>query len=240
MALDTAELMDHLGWEKAHIVGISMGGMISLELASTYPKRIASLALCVTHAGGGFGRFAPFSGMTSMLKSFTIKDPRARAKVLMPILYSKSYLERVDEVTGRTHMEIRTDDYVKHVENIPQLPTVAAVAGHLRVVMTHHVTDKRLNIIKENKIPITIMCGTDDHLVRTSNSFVLRDILTPAEFIQFDSGHVINVEHEAEFNAALARNIQRGATTVPSETPTPEPLSTPADASSNTTEMPIF
>ena len=69
MARDILELLNHLQWERFHLVGLSMGGMISLELSflgtilrsistsiSTKSfvvlERLLSLSLFVTHAGG--------------------------------------------------------------------------------------------------------------------------------------------------------------------------------------------
>ncbi|EFA79118.1 hypothetical protein PPL_07943 [Heterostelium album PN500] len=207
MARDGLELMDHLGWQQAHIVGVSMGGMIALELATSAHARVSTLSLCVTHAGG-FGRIPPILGMLKMLRSFTIKDHRERGRVLMPILYSENYLKKLDE-NGQPILESLLDSYVEDVSKMT-LPKPAAVAGHIKTVTTHHITDSRLRELKEKtNIPILVMCGDIDHLVRTSNSFLLRDILSPAEFIQFDSGHCINVEHKQEFNEALARNFKR-------------------------------
>ncbi|KAI8057769.1 Alpha/Beta hydrolase protein [Syncephalis plumigaleata] len=45
MTIDTIELLDHLGWtSNVHLTGISMGGMISLQLLAHYPQYFASAA----------------------------------------------------------------------------------------------------------------------------------------------------------------------------------------------------
>lgn len=52
MAEDAIEVFDHLGWDKnIHLNGCSMGGMIALELASTWPERFSSLTLTSTSSG---------------------------------------------------------------------------------------------------------------------------------------------------------------------------------------------
>jgi pimeloyl-ACP methyl ester carboxylesterase len=52
MARDTLTLVNHLQWSQYHLVGLSMGGMIALELALMDAARLLSLTLMVTHAGG--------------------------------------------------------------------------------------------------------------------------------------------------------------------------------------------
>jgi pimeloyl-ACP methyl ester carboxylesterase len=60
-AEDAVGLLDHVGVDRAHVVGHSFGGAIALELAAQHPARVASLvllelALPMTPAGAAFGR----------------------------------------------------------------------------------------------------------------------------------------------------------------------------------------
>jgi pimeloyl-ACP methyl ester carboxylesterase len=54
-AADEAGLMDALGIERAHIAGVSMGGMVSAQFACDFPERVLSLWLCDTTAGNRQG-----------------------------------------------------------------------------------------------------------------------------------------------------------------------------------------
>jgi pimeloyl-ACP methyl ester carboxylesterase len=65
LALDTVGLMDVLGIERAHVVGVSMGGMIAQTIAARHPTRVRSLTSIMSNTG------ARFSGQPS-LKTYPV------------------------------------------------------------------------------------------------------------------------------------------------------------------------
>jgi pimeloyl-ACP methyl ester carboxylesterase len=71
-AADAAALLDHVGWERCRLVGISFGGMVAQELAVTWPERVERLALLCTSPGGAGGASYPLHQLGDL-------DPDERA-----------------------------------------------------------------------------------------------------------------------------------------------------------------
>lgn len=96
MAQDTLELLDALGWKSdVHVAGVSMGGMISLELVLADPKRFSSLVLTSTNAGRSPPQLVTVSFLSRVI---LIKNPVARMKLisetLFPVVRNSKYEQK--------------------------------------------------------------------------------------------------------------------------------------------------
>ncbi|KAI8866313.1 alpha/beta-hydrolase [Ramicandelaber brevisporus] len=135
MAADTVELLDHLGWDKnIHIVGISMGGMISQEIAHMVPRRLASITLLSTHAGL---TTPPLTGLKHMALNMTSSDLATRIHHSSKMLFPDSWLEKQcafdSSITNRdlfATMVKRRDMYTRPTPLQGILGQTAAISRH--------------------------------------------------------------------------------------------------------------
>src|SRR5580658_6373403 len=76
---DAAALLDHVGWPRAKVIGVSFGGMVAQELALRHPAKVERLVLACTSPGGAGGASYPFHEIGEM-------DRLERSRLLIPIL----------------------------------------------------------------------------------------------------------------------------------------------------------
>lgn len=207
MSKDTLELINHLGWKSFHIIGISMGGMISQELALLAPNKVQSLALISTHSGGLYA-IPPWKGISTIRQAQKTTDLNVRASLVIHNLYPKEFLESLNE-HGEKHYDVLARAYLERIK-LDGLQTPQGAYGQSCAALTHYVSTSRFRILRDAGIPILIMTGDTDNLVKPRNSELLRDALKPAEFIYLKGiGHGIIYQAKDIVNQALLKNIQR-------------------------------
>lgn len=184
MAGDAAALLDHLGIEKAHVLGFSMGGYIAQELVLNYPNRVGRLALLATAAAiDGYGR-AVVRAMMDIRRSNMSREQVVRA--LAPFLYSPELLD--DE-----------DRYERAILNSVNNPYAQSDVGFLRqaeAILGFDAADRAAGI----KHPTLVAVGKDDILVPPRNSEKLASLIPGATLKKLSGGHIGCIEYPREYN----------------------------------------
>jgi 3-oxoadipate enol-lactonase len=189
LADDAAALLDELGWESAHVVGISMGGMVAQELALRHAERVRTLTLGCTYAGG------PGSALTSeavagrLGSAWTSGDRELAIRAGWEANVSAAF---AGDDAG--YAAFRKQALAVKAP----LPTIFA---QLQAINGHD-TSARLG---EIEAPTLIVHGTDDEMLPVGNARAIAERMPRARLELFEGvGHLFFWERPAD-SARLVR-----------------------------------
>jgi pimeloyl-ACP methyl ester carboxylesterase len=187
---DIAALLDRLGETSAHVVGLSRGGSIALDFAIEYPDRVRSL---VVVAGGVSGYESPdemppdtfeepeklwtaqnWEGLADWETAFWADGPGQPPDRVEP------------SVRARVREWVLTNYRAMKEEGTPQ-PLDPPAAGRLR----------------ELRAPLLVMLGTLDEPATSESMRYLAATVPGARLEEFESAHMVNLEHPERFNRVL-------------------------------------
>jgi 3-oxoadipate enol-lactonase len=175
MAADAAGLLDALALDCAHVLGISMGGMIAQELALARPALIRTLALGCTYCGG--------PGSVHI-------DPR----VLLPLMEARQAGDR--ELALRRSWEINVspafaadeDAWARFVAIAMRRSVAVEVIDEQAQAIIAHDTSGRLGGID---LPTLVIHGTVDRLLPVANGEMIAELIPGARLELFEGvGHL--------------------------------------------------
>lgn len=185
---DTAALMDELGLDHAHVLGISMGGYIAQELAINYPEKVDNLAIGCTSCGGE--RAILMSA--DRLAKFTANKGLTPEQILqkdMDIYFSDTFIEK-----NPTLIQEFSEISMRYYQ--PADAFERQFAACLK-----HDTVERLDSISA---PTLILAGDDDPLVPSENSNILKALMPGAQLSLFPGcRHCFFIEEPDRFNRKL-------------------------------------
>jgi 3-oxoadipate enol-lactonase len=185
LADDAAAVLDAAEVDHAGVFGISMGGMIALELALRHPDRVSSLALGATYAGWLRSRKPRLGTLASLLVGAVARKPPPDR--FAKILVSEEHLACNCE-QFRTWFE-----RAEHARPLTAALQVAAVALH--------ATESRITGIR---VPTLVITGDGDRIVPPENSYRLAEWIENARLLVFPgAGHCFPVERLEETLEAL-------------------------------------
>ncbi len=176
-------LLDHIGWERARVVGVSFGGMVAQELAVTYPERIERLALLCTSPGGSGGASYPLHELAQLSeaeqdeKRLELLDSRFTPAWLADHPSDKALVEMM--ASRRTGT--KTPDQLRGEE----LQLLAR---------SHHDVCDRLARIT---CPTLVAGGRFDAIAPPTNAEAIASRIPDAELRLYDGGHAFFAQDAA-------------------------------------------
>jgi pimeloyl-ACP methyl ester carboxylesterase len=191
MAADALAVLDAAGANDAHVMGISMGGMIAQHVALTAPRRVKKLVLACTTAGGPTA-LQPNPEVLSALMAIGGMRPDSPAEMIEKlgwIVFPREWLA----VRGRELVALLEANAMEPAPQHAFLAQVMAIAGH--------DTRGRLPEIQHETLVLT---GDVDVLVPPANSRILSDGLPKATLHTIPgTGHGFNVQEPEAYNRAV-------------------------------------
>lgn len=191
LAGDALGVLDHLGLADAHVVGLSMGGMIAQHLALRAPERVRSLSLIATHAGGLRARLPHWRGAIEFVRSQT-RNREARSRAMARLLFPRAYL---DTCEWATLQQVLIEDFGTPVPRASMLAQFAAIRGHATANELHRLA----------AVPTLIVRPDRDVLIQPRQSDRLHAGIPGSRLVAFeDCGHGVIRQRPGDVTAVLA------------------------------------
>ena len=154
MATDTVGLMRARGIERAHLVGVSMGGMVAQVLASGWPQHVLSLTSVMSSSGALRFRFHVSPATRALMRP----PPRGATEEQLV-----DHLERVWRLIGSPELQPTRDALRTRLRN--SLRRAYDPAGVARQLLAILASGDRRPLLRRIRVPTLVLHGDRDPLV---------------------------------------------------------------------------
>ena len=200
MAKDAVSLMDVLKIEKAHIIGASMGGMITQIIALDYPERVLSITPIMTSPGVQNDSLSgPTKELLEAIKKSFVFNLKGRIEDGVVEIYRQLTGSRFP--FNEQEFREKLKPVIAHGNNPFSLHGAAVGASPDRT--------SRLN---EIKVPTLVIHGTEDAILPLDHGIAVADGITDSKrMIMEGVGHEIPEELLSEIINEIVTNIKRAS-----------------------------
>jgi pimeloyl-ACP methyl ester carboxylesterase len=194
---DIRAVLDALKIDKAHIVGLSMGGFATLHFGFTYPQRTLSLVV----AGCGYG------ASPDKRQKF-VEESEAAAKRFEELTMAKA-AEGYALAPSRVQLQNKDPrGWREFADQLAQHSTKGSALTMRGVQKRRPSLFDLTDRIKTIKAPTLIMSGDEDFACLAPGLMLKQTILSSALVVIPNTGHTINLEEPALFNSVISDFLQ--------------------------------
>lgn len=189
LARDALGLLDELGIERTHVIGISMGGMVAQHLALLAPERVRRLVLGCTYAGGEGQSLAPPETVATLSEAFRCGDSERALRIGWELTVSEAHAADAA-------------NYAAWQPIVATRPVPVAVIRRQLQAIEAHDLGARLGDIAA---PTLVIHGTEDRMLPFANGVAIAERIPGARLEALDGvGHMFWVE-QPQRSAELVR-----------------------------------
>tara|TARA_B100000085_G_scaffold129049_1_gene117472 strand:+ start:2690 stop:3622 length:933 start_codon:yes stop_codon:yes gene_type:complete len=198
MAKDGINLLDYLGIEKTHILGTSMGGMISQIICANYPDRIKTFTLIASTASVP----SPLNGASKEVRKMMVN----RSKTINPTM--DQVYQRELKWVGLIGMEGKDIDTPKFredtINNFNRIKDVKDGFGYARQLTAILSSKNRIRKVKSIKAKTLLIHGQEDPVLKVENSKFMNKLIPNSNLIVISNmRHLIEEEILDQFKDKL-------------------------------------
>ncbi len=189
---DVVAVLDHLGIEKAHVVGLSMGGFATLHVGLAHPQRARSLVI----AGCGYG------AQPGDEERF-----RAECEAAAAAFETEGAQAFLRYAAGPTRLRFRDKNprgWQAFADQLAGHSPRGAALTQRGVQMRRPMLYQLVDGMKRIDVPTLVMTGDEDDPCLEASLLLKRSIRTAGLVVLPRAGHTINIEDPEAFNAAVA------------------------------------
>lgn len=190
LAEDAVAVLDALELDSAHVVGISMGGMVAQELVLNHPERVRTLTLGCSFPGGAEAKMTEQAVVGQIAEAVLSGDPERAVRIGYEIMIAPEFA--ADPANYKTYAEVAA-----------QYPTpIPTLMGQLSAILAHDTSERLATI----EAPTLVVHGTADRLLESVNGELLARLIPGARLELLDgAGHMFFWE-QPERSAQLVRD----------------------------------
>ena len=186
LATDALNVLDACGVARAHLCGLSLGGMIAMHIAAKWPDRVLKAALCNT---------------TPHMPPRETWDNRIRTAL------TQGQASLVEGTLGRWFTPQFHQAHPEKIAKIRALFLETSPQGFAACCAAVRDMDQRESI-KDISAKTLVIGGTQDAGTTPAMAEFMANAIPEAKLVLLDAAHLSNIERADEFNAALIEFLQ--------------------------------